>query len=70
MNIGMIVVPEQFKHIVLRHNMLTFPVTCSTVKADCWSVKMAGVEWNGCCYVNNKRGSKLNCDSVTHHGYF
>jgi hypothetical protein len=42
MKISMSVVLEQFKHVVLRHNILTFLVTCSTMKADCWSVKKAG----------------------------
>jgi hypothetical protein len=57
MKINMSVVLEQFKR-VLRHNILTFLVTCSTMKADCWSVKMAGGKWKGCCSVNNTRGSK------------
>lgn len=63
MKISMSVVLEQFKYI-LGHRLLTFLVTCSTLKASCWSVKVVGGKWKGCCNVNNTRGSKLSCDSI------
>jgi len=63
MMISMSVVLEQFKHIQA-HSLLTFLVNCSPLKASCWSVKVVGDKWKGCCNVNNTRGSKLSCDCI------